>query len=292
MQDIWADPEIGFVYGHLKSPALSVQDLFRDLHSCLKQRLEGTVIEIEARLGSFKEGRGFQSDLGRDTFYLLLQELESYKAWHSVADWSESHDVFYSIDLPGEFGRRADIRTSVREGPSGELQLFHLIKRKLKAVDFSSSSQKRSSEPGFLSAPSPQQEEDAAPCEVALRVSSSIETEVPPELIPAAVVPKYVRIKQRKKFLLASVGIDQPVFCFDFSIVYAGKNKTEAERLQAAGQQGATFEVEIECLEPLLYLKSCDGHEGLLALSLLLKGCDLISILAKRPVSLQRTAAQ
>lgn len=291
MQDIWTDQEIGFVYGHLKNQALSVQDLFRDLHSCLKQRLEGTVIEIEARLGSFKEDGGFQSDLGRDAFYLLLHELEGYKAWHSIADWSESHDVFYSIDLPGEFGRSADIRTSVREGPSGELQLFHLIKRKLKAVDFLSSSQKRSSELGFLSAPSEQQQEETPPCAVGLRVCSSIETEVPPELIPAAVVPKHVRIKQRKKFLLSSVGIDQPVFCFDLSIVYAGKNKTEAERLQAAGQ-GATFEVEIECLEPLLYLKSCDGHEGLLALSLLLKGCDLLSILAKRPVSLQRTVAQ
>jgi len=291
MERLWADPDVASRYLHLKGPTAAIAEALQEIHRHLKRPLEGPSIELEMRLGSLaEEGGAYRSDVGKEAFYLLLQRLESYAGWFEVIDWTETQDVFYTIPLPQTLDsrdRRAEIRTSTGPEERSEERLKHTIKRRLKVLDFRAARQ----------GPQDAGEEGEAAAEdglkgLGLRFSVCVETPVPCELLPAAVRPTRVRIKQRKRFLLGSIGVEKPVFSFDLTIVYAGDRKSEAERKQAS-RTGEQYEVEIECLEPLLYLQSCDFQESFLALSLLLKAYDLILLLApqKRPLELKLEGA-
>jgi hypothetical protein len=149
---------------------------------------------------------------------------------------------------------------------SNEIRLNHTIKRRLKVLDFKAAPQHFHAE------------EEGGPEGLGVRFSVCVETPVPSELLPAAVKPTKVRIKQRKRFFLGSIGVEKPTFSFDLTIVYSGDSKSEAEKKQAS-KTGEQYEVEIECLEPLLYLQSCDFQEAFLALSMLLKAYDLLVLM-------------
>jgi hypothetical protein len=88
-----------------------------------------------------------------------------------------------------------------------------------------------------------------------------------------AVTPDVVRIKQRKRFLLPSVGIEGDTFAFDLTVVYAGSNKSEAEKDQR-NNENASYEVEVECLAPGSYLSTCGDDGSCLALSIIVKLLD------------------
>jgi len=262
-------------YSHLGPASSCVGDALRDVRSYMQRSEAGFFFEMEARLGS-KSEQGYVSDVGKETFTTLLGMLESYSHWHHVSGWVESRDVFYMIDLPtGSDGKvtRAEVRTTVSVDSEKKIALLHCVKRRLRVLDLSVVVLGSCNEASYLPAAHETLNGPLNP-----RVSFSVEQTVPDDLLPIAVVPTRVRIKQRKRFFITSLGVDRPAFAIDATIVYSGTSKTEAEQHQAASED-ASYEVEVECLEPMAYLQSCHQKEQMLALSLLLKLHDFVSFL-------------
>jgi hypothetical protein len=261
-------------FSHLRDVAMQVARLISDVRAHLSASREHGVLEIEARLGKMHD-RGFEPDVGYDSFCRILQLLESYPRWTRVTPWQETQDVFYTVELPSEYGGKSgnstQIRTTVGSDAHGELEVVHHTKQRLRHVDMEmrlmdykscSMNVTRDSRVGGFD----------------VRVVANLERGVPSELLPIAVSTDLVRIKQRKRFFLSSLGVEGEVFSFDVSVVYSGKTKSEAERKQSQ-QQGPCFEVEVECLQPQEYLKSSGGEDIMLALSLILKCQDFSSAL-------------
>ena len=114
-----------------------------------------------------------------------------------------------------------------------------------------------------------------------VRIAASTETTILPEVIPIAVTPDCVRIKQRKRFFLSSLGVDKETYVYEMSVVYTGKTKSQAEQRQST-RSDPSFEIEIECLQPRAYLRTSNGEDLMLALSLTLKAYDFAALLHPR----------
>ena len=269
-------------FSHLRDAAVQVAKLISEVRTHISSpasacgtRSSGS-LELEARLGKIHAGR-FEPNVGHASFCSILQLLESYPRWARVSHWQETQDVFYTVELPAEYvtegsgGARTQIRTSVGVDAEGDIEIVHHSKQKLRHVDM----EMRLMDAGSCSL---EISRDTKLEGFDVRVSASLERLIPPELLPIAVAPDLVRIKQRKRFFLASLGVDNEAFTFDLTIVYAGKTKSEAEQRQST-QEEPSFEVEVECLQPREYLRSSGGEDIMLALSLILKCHDFSSAL-------------
>ena len=220
-------------------------------------------LEVEARFGRRDAAGNFVADVGADAFAALLHMAESYDGWSNRPSWQETRDVFYLLRLGADEQGVVQARSTIASH-AGRVVATHVVKKRLRNVD--------------LALVSCDEAADAPACQLDARVSTSIERPVPPELLPAAVRPDRVRIKQRKRFLLGSLGVDRDVFAFDFTLAYSGASASDAEANQSAAAR-PTHEVEIECLRPQEYLDSCGGEESYLGLSLVLKLVDYASAL-------------
>lgn len=260
-------------YAHLSSASTYLAEAIQEFRSYMQRGDAGILFEMEGRLGSMGEN-GYVSDVGRDKFSSLLLMLESYPHWHHVSGWVESQDVFYMIDIPAGPDRksaRSEVRTTVGLDEEMKITLHHCMKRKLRVIDLRAVSQGSCSEASYLPALRETLNGPVHP-----RISFAIEQTIPCELLPIAVVPTKVRIKQRKRFFIASLGMERPAFSVDLTIVYSGSSKSEAEQRQASSKD-ASYEVEVECLDALAYLQSCNQQEHMLAVSLLLKLHDFVA---------------
>lgn len=262
-------------FSHLGPASSCVGEVLHELKGCMQHPDTGMFFEMEARLGVISE-QGYTSNIGKDCFNTLLEALESYPNWHEISDWVESQDVFYTTEFPNNLeGKttRAEVRTTVGLDDEKKIVLKHCIKRRLRNLDFKVVAMGTAAESTYLSSVPESLKGPMNP-----RVSFSIEQTVPAEVLPIAVVPTKVRIKQRKRFFITSLGVERPAFSVDMTIVYTGRSKSEAEQSQVRGVD-ASYEVEVECLEPLAYLQSCNHQDEMLALSLLLKLHDFVSLL-------------
>ena len=262
-------------FSHLGPVSSSVGEVLHELKGCMQHPDSGMFFEVEARLGFVSE-HGYVSNIGKACFTTLLEALESYPNWHQVSNWVESQDVFYTADFPNNLeGKttRAEVRTTVGLDDDKKMVLKHCIKRRLRNLDFKVVAMGAANESTYLSSVPETLNGPVNP-----RVSFSVEQTVPDEVLPIAVVPTKVRIKQRKRFFISSLGVERPAFSVDMTIVYTGRSKSEAEQSQVKGDD-ASYEVEVECLEPLAYLQSCNHQDEMLALSLLLKLHDFVSLL-------------
>lgn len=263
-------------FTHLRDVAMQVAELIADVRVHMDMPIEnGASLEIEARFGRILESQ-FESNVGQETFCGILQLLESFPRWSRVSQWQETQDVFYSSELPKEYGGEPDkhyaIRTSVGVDPStGDIQIVHNYKQRLRNVDM-----ELCHLDGESCCVNVTRETVADGFDV--RISASLERQLPHHILPIAVTPDMVRIKQRKRFFLSSLGVEGDTFSFDVSLVYTGKTKSEAEQKQSK-QRSPSFEVEVECLQPSEYLKTSGGEDIMLALSLILKCHDFSAAL-------------
>ena len=275
-RDILAD------FGHLRDAAVAVSQMLRDIRSHLTNVHHNPRenVELEARLGRLQNNR-FESNVGQTTFLHILQLLESYPRWTRSSAWQETHDVFYNVELPasnaellgavGQGGKAVQVRTTVGSDGHGGVTILHNTKRRLRSVDL---------EMRLMDAFSCTLDTnlDGKNDGLDVRVAANVETVVAPEGLPIAVMPSCVRIKQRKRFFLSSLGIDNETFVYELSVVYQGRSKHEAEQKQS-NRTDPSFEVEIECLQPRAYLRSSNGEDLMLALSMLLKCFDFAMLL-------------
>lgn len=268
-------------FNHLRDVAMQVADLIAEVRVHMETPSDsGINLELEARFGKISQDARFAPDVGREIFCGILQLLESYPKWSHVTPWQETQDVFYNAEIPKDYGGEADklypIRTSVGSNANGEIQIMHNYKQRLRNVDMELCHMDRES--CCLNVT-----RDAVVGGFDVRVSASLERELPHHILPIAVSPDMVRIKQRKRFFLSSLGIQGASFSFDVSLVYAGKTKSEAEQKQSM-QASPSYEIEIECLKPSEYLKTSGGEDIMLALSLILK-CHDFSVALNSPTS-------
>jgi len=266
-------------FAHLRDAAVAVSQLLKGIRTYLSNVHSNPAenIELEARLGRLRDGH-FESNVGQQTFLHILQLLESYPRWTRVSPWHETHDVFYNVRVPSgdamasaSTGQNVQVRTSVGTDAKGGVKIVHNTKRRLRSLDM-----EMHLVDAFSCAMSTSVDGKTDGLDV--RVAANVETVVPPEGLPIAILPSCVRIKQRKRFLLSSLGVDNETFAYELSIVYHGKSKHEAEQKQS-NRQDPSFEVELECLQPRAYLRSSNGEDLMLALSLLLKCYDFARIL-------------
>jgi hypothetical protein len=258
-------------FSNLKDAALSGGAVVNEAKSYMGECAHGNV-EIEGRLGRFG-GEGFVTNIGSPAFCTVLRLLETFPRWSSISPWVETQDVFYTLQLPTSHGgaersTRVQVRTSVST-ENGLHNIVHMVKRKIKSADFGLQSLDQGScaigvDTGNLIN------------DVGGRLSASVEKPLSPDLLPVAVMPDVVRIKERKRFLLPSLGIEGDAFAFDASIVFTGLTKSDAEKAQKRNE-GGSFEIEVECLAPRQYLESCSGEGSCLALSILVKLLDFAS---------------
>lgn len=271
-------------FSHLNAAVALVAEAVTEARPYLLQSDANVTVELEGRLG-FWSDRGFVSDVGHSAFCAILRLLESFEHWHHTSGWLETQDVYYVADLPCGDGKTAktQVRTSVGLDADRKLALQHTVKRKVKTVDLKVASL------GACGASSLPSVIEALEGPSHARLCISLEQRVPSEMLPIAVSPTLVRIKQRKRFSIASLGVEKAAFAVDMTIVYAGGSKSEAEQKQARGHD-PSHEVEVECLEPLAYLHSCNQQSGMLALSMVLKLLDFVAALnPKVPVTFLRS---
>ena len=258
-------------FSNLKDAALSGGTVVNEAKSYLGEGAHGNV-EIEGRLGRFGE-EGFVTNIGSPAFCTILHLLETFPRWSSVSPWVETQDVFYTLQLPTSHGgaegsTRVQVRTSVST-ENGRHNIVHMVKRKIKSADFGLHSLDQGS--CAMGVDTGKLINNVGGC-----LNASLEKALSHDMLPVAVLPDVVRIKERKRFLLPSLGIEGDAFAFDASIVFTGLTKSDAEKAQKRNE-GGSFEISVECIAPRQYLESCSGEGSCLALSILVKLLDFAS---------------
>lgn len=288
-----SQPEYLAEFSHLRDAALRVGALVAEIEGLLAppENMDDpstppdiSTVELEGRLGRFTD-TGFDPDIGATAFSLLLQMLEAFPRWSRVEQWEESQDIFYTTDIPGVAigdpaapSRSVQVRSTVKakyqDGCIDEngsvLDVSHVVKRKIGRVDL----HLQSVDVGCCAL----ETSAGNPRPVDARISLSVEYPVTSEVLPVAVTSQFVRIKQRKRFFLGSLGVPGDCFSFDLSVVYKGRTRTEAE-IRQQKSDAASFEVECECLAPKKYLEATNDDCTCLGLSIVLKLLDFASAL-------------
>jgi hypothetical protein len=85
---------------------------------------------------------------------------------------------------------------------------------------------------------------------------------------------------QRQSFIYKSQSTDRPLWRFDFSLVWSGATKAEAEQNQV--NNPPQCEVECECLDLSYAMDQLGRDERYMAMDLLLKSTDLIRTLRSK----------
>lgn len=180
--------------------------------------------EIEAR---YKPAQA----LDRAGMNVLLARFESnLAAFDTVTQWVETHDFFFYLHLPKSLGKggvgkeKTEVRcTSTPDSETLELKVENIVKTRIHSVLLTDGS-----------------------CNWKLCLSK--ETKVPSQYIPNEAIHSHqCRIKQRKSFIYASArsGIS---FRFDFTLVWQGATKAEAETAQRSESAEPLYEFEVEMI--------------------------------------------
>lgn len=199
--------------------------------------------ELEARFGIITDK--FRPGVDRTVMDELIEIMEHSSYIAGDDEWKEEKDVYFESN-----GKH--FRTRVRYDSSSMVVLTETTEKKkmCNPVDFKHVSNQISNIR-----------------EQSIRVSLKTENVVlnPPN----SVNPYLVRIKQTRRFLT-----ENKCWAFDFSMVWSGRNKSEAEHSQMT--EDALLEIECELIGPEKMLSEKD--DIYIATSLLLKMYDLLPL--------------
>ena len=227
--------------------------------------------EVEARVGVVSRPL-FKSGVDTDTFFIskILCKLETSDAWRSKTEWEEQVDRFYM--LPSGL----EVRTTTQGVASGSgsgsdsdsavhCVVSHMLMSDVGHVDLQweggDARTLLAAESGLL---------------LGVRVSAKQEEPALEDELPDRVDDLHmVRIKQRKSFVLASK--DRATWAVNVTEVYQAPTYVEALLLLHDGKV-STYELDVECRNPLEHLRSTEYDYNRLAASLLLKMADLFEL--------------
>jgi hypothetical protein len=170
--------------------------------------LRSDPVELEIRLGHSRP-RGFDASVSKEDMDVLLRTLTE-AGDVDTREWRESHDYFYGSD-------RGVVRTTVEfDAIDFTMTTTHLIKSRLGNVDL----------PRF-------------------RVAWASEAPVAKQDVPFATEVQHMRIKQRRSIEIRPPELTVPLWRYDFTMVWSGRNKQEAEVSQRSGPPRYELEVEV-----------------------------------------------
>jgi hypothetical protein len=276
-----SEEELDSLFPHLLQARHALSRDFKDLQRRTLQieRLRGASInmndngsafsanvELEARLGKHT-AEGFQTGVTATQFKNIEKFLKSSKHWYKTEDWSETCDVFFRtrVSMPdGSQEQQVSARSSI-EAHDGSLHTKTILKQPLNSR-FLQLQALNSCNQGTLR---PSAQIDA-------RVQASLEVDLPKHFHPVAVVPDYVRIKQRRSFYYLSEEING-TFLYQLTRVFADKSRSSAEAHLQRGKP-TSYEVEIECLDVQQHLLAGTSVQVYLLNSMLAKLLDLAEI--------------
>jgi hypothetical protein len=207
-------------------------------------------VELELRLGRrSNDGNAFVSGLEERHFQKILACLESYGGWTRVIDWSNFDDIFFDIELEGA---RVEVRSRVTY--NGAIHVESITKKRVmdKVLDL----------------------RVAGLC---VRPAVALEKVIENQCLPASVVPKHVRMRRRKSFVVGSTALSGDVFRFDVTLTWVAETKYEAEK--AMRSEPPIMEVELECLRTNEYVQQTSATR--LAESMFAKIADFLEELAE-----------
>lgn len=200
-------------------------------------------LELEGRLGALDCSTGrFVAGVSRVQIDRIIEMMQTSSHMHGDDEWVEEQDFFFRVD-------HTNCRTRVRYD-SQEMKLKTSTIEKI-VVDTHD----------MAVVPHDDSRE-----RVDLRIS--LKQERPIFQLQSCVNTSLVRIKQRRRFTT----MDNK-WAFDFSMLWSGTNKTEAETRQASIDP--LFEVECELID-IERAVNTESDNNRIATSLLLKLCDLL----------------
>lgn len=224
-------------------------------------------VELEARLGKYTT-EGFQTGVTATQFKNIEKFLKSSTHWYKTEDWAETCDVFFRtrVSMPdGSQEQQVNVRSSI-ETRDGCLHTKTIIKQSLSSR-FLQLQALNSCNQGTL----------RPNAQIDVRVQASLEVDLPKHFHPVAVVPDYVRIKQRRSFYYMSEEI-KGTFLYQLTRVFADKSRSGAEAHLQRGKP-TSYEVEVECLDVQQHLLAGSSAQVYLLNSLLVKLLDLTEII-------------
>ena len=194
--------------------------------------------EIEARLGRMQDGH-FISGVNQEWFNVLLQRLELCSTWSHQDAWQDSEDT--TFESRGRQVRQS--RVCNTKECRIEVRTIHKSRKACVCVPLGSSRGDEGQDPFHL-----------VPTGVnMMRISYSIEAPVSRQSFPEIVYPIYVRLKQRRSFVLESSALQGASWRFDLTRTWSGKTRAEAEESQCASPP--ICEVELEWIPPICATK-------------------------------------
>lgn len=207
----------------------------------------GDSLEFEARMGRFDAAKSrFIPGVTHEFMDDCIERFESWNGWHSVEDWKETCDTFFTTDSGAQVRTTSDFSPVKR---SGQPRITHIEKRKIAQADFITESDAY--------------DDNTYDVRVALTKEVGRNVDGYPH-----VKPSFVRLKQRKSFIYKPSDADEPYWRFDFTLSWSGKTMIDCDRNQDRGV-GTCYEIEVECTNPHHYVKHTDNEY--VAASLLLK---------------------
>lgn len=219
------------------------------LNKTSRASVEG-VREIEARLGSYKQGT-FVNGVTAEKFAEIQKDLDSYPDWISISPLTESNDFFYPYP-PMNTIRTSTIFDGSPNGPT----IHHIRKVFVGKCRLSCQSLDKSPIDDLYD----------------VQVSSNIEVPVPPDQLPKTVNPTKVRIKQRKSYYYGGT-VANPTWNIALTKTWTGTTLAQAEQNQR-NNHDTTYEVEVELVDFETYVRS--NNISYAAVSLLLKVADFL----------------
>ena len=200
--------------------------------------------EFEARLGNIVNGK-FVTGVKRIVMDDIIEMMQKSTFVKCEDEWKEEMDLYFMHN-------NQELRTRVQYDSNSMNVISMTTEKKLVTmpVDFYCESEKNDdfSEQSCLG----------------IRLSLKSETEI--KNPPTSTNPYLVRIKQRKRFIT-----ENKIWAFDFSMTWAGKDKSTAEYSQM--NDDAIYEIECECIDPTVLNHKSDDY---IAGSILLKMYDFM----------------
>lgn len=230
----------------------------------------GENFELEARLGKLDKVSGkFRPGVTKEFMDNCISVFNKWEGWTDITPWTQTEDTFYTI-------HKTQYRTTTNYTNSPPT-IYHVIKDRISSADFEtkfdsddvneSNVDKDTVYDTFRDNESGNLRDSLNLYDLRVCLSKEKTVSVPPASI---VVPDRVRIKIRKSFKYTPFGCGHPFWSFDFTMSWDGVDIVDVDRTQSDAEC-TSYEVELECINPQLYMSSASVMMSYLVASLIVK---------------------